>query len=173
MSGFRQEHPLYQLFLERIQEAVASECPGKAYEDVEDYLTSLLVAFMRTDRLFRIKDASGRSLSSVFDMLAEGDVRLNADSFEREREVHKHIGDYILFWSGLNPMFLQRLKLDDGRELLCDYTRQGKESYRLVSSFDYRPFDAEAPTFRKLSEGFEVLSSALHRVGRDLPFHAA
>ncbi|MBS1712871.1 MAG: hypothetical protein JST30_00895 [Armatimonadetes bacterium] len=173
MSGSGREHPLYLLFLERVQHAMALECPQGAFEDVEDYLASLLVAFARTDSLFRIRDASGRSLSSVFEMLAEGDVRLNADSFERERDVHKHIGDYILFWSGLNPMFLRRLKLDDGRELLCDYTLQGKESYRLVSSFDYRPYDSEAPTYRKLSESFEVLSLALARVGRDLPFHAA
>jgi hypothetical protein len=106
-------------------------------------------------------------------MLAEGDVRLNADSFEREREVHKHIGDYILFWSGLNPHYLQRLKLDDGRELVCDYTRQGKQSYFVVSTFDYRPFDSEAPTFRKLSDGFEGLSAALRRVSRERPFNAA
>ena len=173
MSNIDRQHSLSVMFREMVQEALASEAPGRALEDVEDYVTELLLAFLRTDQIFSIKDASGRSVTSVYEMLAEGDIRLNADTFEREREVHKHIGDYILFWSGVNPDFLRKLKLDDGRDLVCDYSRQGRQSYHLVSTFDYRPFDQEAPTFKKLSDGFDDFAAALCHVRKHLPFNFA
>ncbi|MBS1723536.1 MAG: hypothetical protein JSS66_11350 [Armatimonadetes bacterium] len=164
---------LLHLFREQVHLAVSKAAPARSSDDIEDYLSFLLYSFVRTDSVFAIRGADGRRLTSVFEMLAEGDVRLNADSFERERSVHKHIGDYILFWSGVNPDFLRRLKLDDGRDLVCDYTRQGKDSYLLVSTFDYVPYATEAPMFRKLSEGFESLAMALQVVAHQLPFRVA
>jgi hypothetical protein len=156
-----------------VEDAVAAELPGRELSDVEDYVTGLLFQFLRTDRVFAIQDHFGRRLTSVYEMLGEADVLINADSFDRERQVHKHIGDYILFWTGVNPDFLRRLKLDDGRDLVCDYTRQGKESYHVVSTFDYKPYDSEAPTFRRLSEEFEGFVGALSHLRDRLPFHAA
>lgn len=173
MERIERDHPLYVLFHDLVQEAIVAESPARALEDVEDYVTRLLVHFMNTESVFAIRDACGRPLTSVYEMLAEADIRLNADSFEREREVHRHIGDYILFWSGVNPDFLRRLKLDDGRDLVCDYTQQGKQSYYVVSTFDYEPFGTIAPTFRRLSEGFEDFVSALRLVREQLPFRAA
>ena len=173
MSAIDRNHPLYRLFHEMVGEAVAAEMPGRGMEDVEEYVTGLLFQFLRTDRVFAIRDPQGRTLTSVYEMLAEGDVLINADSFERERQVHKHIGDYILFWTGVNPDFLRRLKLDDGRDLVCDYTLQGKQSYHLVSTFDYSPYESEAPTFRRLSEEFEGFVGALGHLRGRLPFHAA
>lgn len=173
MSRNDRTNPLYLLFRELVQDSLAKEAPGRAMDDVEAYVTDLLFQFLRTDRVYAIKDQAGRGLTSVYEMLAEGDVRLNADTFEREREVHKHIGDYILFWSGVNPDYLRRLKLDNGRDLVCDYSLQGRQSYHVVSTFDYRPYDQEAPTFRKMSDGFDDLAAALGRIRRTLPFSAA
>ena len=48
-----------------------------------------------------IGSSRGRRVWQVAERLVEGDVLLNATSFEREREVHKHIGDFTLFWTGL------------------------------------------------------------------------
>lgn len=173
MARINRDHPLYGLFRELVQKAVATEIPGQSLEDVEEYVTEILVQFSLTDQVFAIKDSLGRPLTSVYEMLGEADILLNADSFERERQVHKHIGDYILFWSGVNPDYLGRLKLDDGRDLVCDYTRQGKASYHVVSTFNYSPYDAEAPVFRKLSDTFEGITYALGHVHRQLPFNFA
>ena len=173
MSRNDRKSPLYQLFHELVHDAFLAQSCGRTGHDVEDYVTGLLFQFARTDHVFAIQDTEGRRLTSVYEMLAEGDVRLNADSFEREREVHKHIGDYILFWTGVNPDYLRRLKLDDGRDLVCDYALQGKQSYHVVSTFDYRPYDQEAETFRKLSDGFDDLTAALWRVRSRLPFSSA
>jgi hypothetical protein len=138
---------------------------------VDAYLTSLLVRFIHSDAVFAVR-RQGRKVESVIEMAAEADVRLNADSFERERQVHRHIGDFILFWSGLYPDYLRRLKLGSGLDLVCDYTSQGRESYHIVSTFDYPPFGEEAPTFRALSEGFAEYSLALADVAESLPYSA-
>ena len=166
-------HPLFAHFRGLVADAVGATVRSPGEDDTVDYLAGLLVAFSRTDGVFAIRDAEGRRLTSVYEMLAEGDVRLNADSFDREREVHKHIGDYILFWSGINPDFLRRLRLDDGRDLVCDYTVQGRASYHVVSTFEHPPYSSEAPTFRKLSDGFDGFTAALSEVRRHLPFWAA
>jgi hypothetical protein len=97
-------------------------------------------------------------------MLVEADVRLNADSFDREREVHKHIGDFLLFWSGLYPEFLRKLKAPGSKDLFVDFDEQGKYSYHVVSTFDHDPYSAEAPIFRKLSAEFEQYKYGLSLV---------
>ena len=145
---------LKQFFAEAVHESIGERL-GMKDAEVERYLRDLLVEFMHRDGIFSIRDAFGNRVETVTDMVAEGDIRLNADSFERERQVHKHIGDFVLFWTGLFPEFLPHLKSPFGKDALVDYTQQGKLSYHVVSTFEYPPYDGEAPMFRKLSEGFE------------------
>ncbi len=171
MKPVSNDHPLSQLFADHVRESVAGRRLAGCTE-IESYLTDLLVRFVHTDGVFAIR-REGEPLNSVIEMLAEGDVRLNADSFERERQVHRHIGDYILFWSGVYPDFLRRLRVSGSNDLVCDYTRQGSHSYYVVSTFDYPPFGEEAPTFRRLSEEFEGYTAALADVAASLPIYAA
>jgi len=42
--------------------------------------------------------------------LVESEVLLQAQSIDRERDVHRHIGDFTLFMAGLFPEYLRRLK---------------------------------------------------------------
>jgi len=160
------EHALYRLFEDCVQKALRDHVSSRGHEQAGAYLAGLLSSFLHTDKVFAIQDRSGRRLASVTDMLAEADVRLNADSFEREREVHKHIGDFILFWQGVYPEFLRQLRSRFSADLNCDYSHQGRESYRVVSSFDHKPYDAEAGLYRQLSEGFEDYAFCLG-VARD------
>lgn len=171
MKPVSNDHPLSQLFAELVRESVANR-RLVASREIESYLSDLLVRFVHTDGVFAIS-REGKPLKSVIEMVAEGDVRLNADSFERERQVHRHIGDYILFWSGIYPDFLRRLKVAGSPDLACDYSRQGSHSYYVASTFDYPPFGEEAPTFRRLSEGFEGYTAALADVAASLPIYAA
>ncbi|HRK20774.1 MAG TPA: hypothetical protein PLX06_03155 [Fimbriimonadaceae bacterium] len=140
-------------FREAVHESLHDRLGLRNMEDVENYMAGLLARFLHDEKIFAIRDAHGRRVRSVAEMLAEGDVRLNAASFEREREVHRHIGDFLLFWSGLFPEFLDSIR-DHAADGLIDAVRQGSESYYIVSSFDYAPYDSEAPTFRKLSNEF-------------------
>jgi hypothetical protein len=83
------------------------------------------------------------------------------------REIHRHIGDFTLYWSGVFPEALARLKSSDRKDHLVDYCQQGKRSYFIASTFDEEPFRAEAPVLRRLSEEFELCSYGLNRVRRE------
>jgi hypothetical protein len=104
-------------------------------------------------------------------MLAEGDLLYRAASVEREREVHRHIGNYTLFVAGLFPEFLRRLRTARAvvsADALLDFVQTGKRSYRIVSEFTHGAYRPEAPLFRKLSENFERCVYGLGHVRADL-----
>lgn len=149
-------HPLRRFFSETIHETLTDKLQISDTEAVENYLASMLIEFLNFDGIYAIRDATGRRVESVLEMLAEGDVRMNADSFDREREVHRHIGDFLLFWSGLFPEYLA------GRDSVVDVVRQGQFSYHVVSTFEHEPYANEAQTFRKLSVHFDDFRAGLN-----------
>lgn len=162
------QRELFDEFWRLVDASITRHVTTHGDDDVKAYLAQLLTAFLHTDRIFSVRDADGRTVESVTDMVAEGDVRVRAESFERERAVHKHIGDFILFWQGVYPEYLRQIKVLDGRDLLCDYPRQGRESYRVVSQFAMPPYVEEARTCAKLSDGFDDYAFCLGDVARRL-----
>ncbi len=93
---------------------------------IADYLADVLTDFAHMQQVYKIKDLGGKTLHEVADMLLHADVRLEATSFNREREVHKHIGDFTLFWAGIYPEALPRLQAQTRCDHLLDYVQQGK-----------------------------------------------
>jgi hypothetical protein len=134
------------------------------------YVAALLVDFARAENLHRIRNASGRCLEEIGEMLIESNPLLGAPSFEREREVRKHVGDYTLFMTGLFPENVARNRQDRRPRVdtLVDYVQAGKESYAVVSSFDQFEYREEAPIFRRLSENFELCVVGLNLVKQEL-----
>lgn len=147
-----ESNPIQGYFAVEIHNALLQV--GLNQEDVEAYLSGMLVEFLHHDAIYAIRDAAGRRVETVVDMLAEGDIRLNASSFGRERQVHKHIGDFLLFWSGVFPEFLRFLKKPGSPDSVVDVVRQGQMSYYVASTFEHDPYGVEAPVLRKLSEDF-------------------
>jgi hypothetical protein len=136
---------------------------------VAEYVAGVLVDFTHIENLYRIRDARGRRLEQVGEMLAESDPLQAASSFDRERAVRKHIGDFTLFFTGLFPESLATLgRRGLGLDALLDYVRTGKESYRIVSCFDQFEYAREAPVFRRLAEDFELCVFGLNLVKQDL-----
>lgn len=158
------KHPIRSFFSDALHRSLHQELGLPATEDVDAYIVDMLVKFMAWDGLFAVRDATGAPVKTVSGMLLEGDLRANAASFAREREVHRHIGDYLLFWSGLFPEFLTRLKDPTSPDSVIDVTEQARYSYHIVSTFEYPPYDAEAPLFRKLSTEFEAYQEGLRGV---------
>jgi len=148
------DNPLRAFFVEALHDSLNRRVGISDGEDVTDYLVEMLVRFLHNDAIYSIRNAMGRRIESVTEMVAEGDVRVNADSFEREREVHKHIGDFLLFWSGVFPEFLQFVKAPTSRDAILDVVEQGRFSYHVASTFEYPPHEQEAETFKKLSARF-------------------
>jgi hypothetical protein len=137
---------------------------------VARYVTDLLADFAHIDSLYRIRNAFGRRLEDVGEMLIESNPMLEASSFDRERAVRKHVGDYTLFMTGLFPESVARLRQTRHPRLdaFIDYVQAGKESYAIVSSFDQFEYRAEAPLFRRLSQNFELCVLGLNLVKQDL-----
>jgi hypothetical protein len=164
--GISDSHPIRSYFAEEVHRALLGV--GLCEQDVEAYLSHMLVHFLHHDTIYAIRDAAGHRLEAVVDMLAEGDIRVNANSFDRERQVHKHIGDFLLFWSGLFPEFLKDLKHPTHKDAALDVIRQGQQSYYLASTFEHDPYAVEAPVLLKLSTRFELYQRGLTVVRESL-----
>jgi hypothetical protein len=163
------DHPLRRLFIDMVRRRFDADLrlPDSR---LAAYVSGLLVDFTHADHLYRVRDARGRRLEDVGEMLIESNPLLEANSFDREREVRKHVGDYVLFMTGLFPESLsgrqrfRQMRLD----VFVDYMKAGKESYKVVAAFDQFEYKDEAPLFRKLAENFELCVFGLNLVKQDL-----
>lgn len=131
-----------------------------------DYLAELLCRFIHVDKLYCLHDAQGRRLEEVAQMLlaAEG---LPPEGRTR-REVHRHIGDFTLFWTGLYPDVLRRLRAQAQHDFFIDYCQQGKRSYAIAGSLPDEENDAEAKLMLRLSSDFELCAYGLNQVRSEL-----
>ena len=161
-------HPLRKLFSELIQRHLVHAAQLNDPQ-IAGYVGNLLADFIHTDNLYRIRNAQGRRLEEVGEMLIASNPLFEGRSFEYEREVRKHIGDYTLFLAGLFPEHIRRLARTPSRiDSLIDYLKAGKESYRVVAEFDQFEYRNVAPLFRKLSDQFELCVYGLNLMKQDL-----
>ena len=163
-------HPLRRLFTELVERHFSNDLHLHD-RHLAGYVSDLLADFTHVDNLYRLRSARGRPLDDVGEMLVESDPLGPQGSFERERAVRKHIGDYTLFFTGMFPESVaanRRRRAFPRADLLADYVQTGKESYFIVSSFDQFEYREEAPLFRRLSESFELCVYGLNLVKQDL-----
>ena len=134
------------------------------------YISEMLANFCQSEELYKIRNAAGRPLADVGEMLLESDpIFGSAPSFDREREIRKHIGDYTLFFAGMFPDSLNSTRLRRQRlDSLIDFIKAGKESYYIVSKFEFFEYTRVAPLFASLSDHFEQCVFGLNRVKNEL-----
>ena len=166
---FPESHPLQQMFLDVVSQNF-SDGVGLRDSDVSEYVANMLTEFCETENLFRVRDAAGRPLHDVGEMLLQSDpVFGEAPSFDRERQVRKHIGDYTLFFTGMFPESINHFRLRRQRlENFVDFMKAGKESYYIVSKFEYFEYARVAPLFSKLADEFERCVYGLNLVKNEL-----
>ena len=164
-----ESHPLQQLFQEMVTEKFAQDI-GLRDPQVSQYVACVLTEFCETEQLLKVRNAQGRPLDDVGEMLLEADPVIGeAPSFDRERQVRKHIGDYTLFFTGMFPESINHGRLRRARlENFVDFIKAGKESYYIVSKFDIFEYAKVAPLFAKLSAHFEECVYGLNQVKNDL-----
>jgi hypothetical protein len=169
LTMISETHPLRQLFLELVGRHYAQEI-GIRDSEVIGYVAQLLSEFCDADQLLKIRDASGKPLGDVGEMLLESDpVYGPAPSFDRERQVRKHIGDYTLFFAGMFPESINHHRLRRQRlENYVEWVKAGKESYYIVSKFEYFEYAKVAPMFAQLSRKFEECVYGLNLVKNEL-----
>ena len=164
MWELKPEHPLRRLFAGLTEHAFLDTL-GIGDPRLIDYLSLLLSRFIHMDALYRLSSARGRRLEEVADMMLE------AESFPAEgrtrREVYRHIGDFTLFWTGVYPEALERLRSALRKDHFIDYCEQGKRSYYIASTYAGDPYAEEAPVLRRLSEQFELCAWGLRQVRKE------
>jgi hypothetical protein len=157
-------HPLRRFF-SGYTEHTFQTALGIADPPLIDYLSSLLSRFLHMDSLFRLRNAQGKTLQEVADMVLEAQALPPAG--RTTREFYRHIGDFTLFWTGVFPEALDRLRSALRKDCLIDYCAQGKRSYWIASTFEDEPYRQEAPVLRRLSHEFELCAYGLNQVRRE------
>ncbi|MEZ6056127.1 MAG: hypothetical protein R3C01_05415 [Planctomycetaceae bacterium] len=131
---------------------------GIADPGLIDYLSDLLVRFIRVDAIFKVRNLEGERLEEVVAMLSEAQQRTGTP----QREIYRHIGDFTLFWTGVYPEQLRELKHPSRRDFLIDYQQQGKRSYSIASSLEIE--ESNSLLLHRLSREFETCSFGLRKV---------
>jgi hypothetical protein len=173
-------HPLRILFREAADWAFRhAEFPEPRARDtrLKGYISEgLLLEFLHVDRLYRLRDARGRPLADVAEMLLSGEAT-GVSAEIRVLTIQRHIGDYTLFITGLFPESLERLRRDWRRKdsvmvQLGDlvvpfrdpgeyYEEAGRRAYRQAAEIGLEVGLAEAEIFAKLSDFFRSYSELM------------
>ena len=164
-----QTHPLEPFF----QQVVRNSYEGKLGlndPDVTGYVAHLLCEFSQAENLYKLRDANGHFVEELDAMLLAADpINGTAPSFDAERSVRKHIGDYALFVAGMYPEALgSNRRLRRHQPSLGELIHAGKESYFIVSQFNLCEYAEEAPLFARLSQSFERCILGLTLVREEL-----
>jgi hypothetical protein len=136
---------------------------GVADPPLVDYISDLLARFIRSETLYRIRNLAGRPIREVAEMMVEAQQRVG----DAQREVHRHIGDYTLFWTGVYPEALRRMRGTSRSDHLVDYFTEGKRSYWIASTIETeQPDKPSAEVLERLSRQFELCAYGLREVRR-------
>jgi hypothetical protein len=164
-----ESHPLQKMFVDMVGRHYAEEI-GLRDPQIVAYVAHLLTEFCDAEQLLKIRTAEGKQISDIGEMMLESNpIYGPAPSFDRERQVRKHIGDYTLFFAGMFPESINQYRLRRHRlEGLIDWVKAGKESYYIVSKFEIFEYTKVAPLFASLSSHFEECVYGLNRVKNEL-----
>lgn len=136
---------------------------GVADPPLIEYIARLLARFVHSDQIYKLRRPDGARLYEVAEMLVEAEARVGSP----KREIHRHIGDFTLFWSGLFPEAVQtqarRMRLD----ALLNYRQQGKRAYFVASTIPSEDDPAENDVLERLSHEFDLCCYGLNELRKD------
>lgn len=128
-----------------------------------DYVSSLLIRFTRLDTHSKVRQIDGKPATQVVAMVAEAEKRVG----EAKREVHRHIGDFTLFWSGVYPEALRNLQSSDKKDQFVSYCAQGKRAYRIASEIQGDKKATPSAVLERMSQHFEMCAYGLREIRRE------
>jgi hypothetical protein len=136
---------------------------GIADTRLVDYLTDMLVRFVRFDAILSLRNLTGERLDAVAHMLLEAEARVG----EARRKAHRHIGDYTLFWTGVYPEMLRSSRHGQLHDYFHDYCQHGKRAYYIASTIPASDVDEEPELLERLSHEFDLCAYGLGEVRRE------
>jgi hypothetical protein len=163
-----ESHPLEPFFQQMVRNSYAGKL-GIHDTSITHYVARLLCEFSEAEKLYKVKDVHGKPINALDEMVRAADpVHGTASSFDAERAMRKHIGDYALFVSGMYPESMDPYRRRHGQQSFEELVKVGKESYYIVSQFDLHEYAEEAPMFARLSEWFDRCIYGLQLVRDEL-----
>lgn len=152
-------HPLHRLFRGLTEFTFLTEL-GIGDPSLVGYVAGLLARFVPSESIWSIRDCDGKRVDGVARMVAEAE---SSPDETRRRECHRHVGDFTLFWTGVYPESLDKLKALASADKLVNYQEQGKRSYYLASMVG----GDESPVLRRLADEFELCAFGLSKVRKE------
>ena len=136
---------------------------GVADVQVVDYVSDLMLRFVRVDSVYAVRQSDGMPSRHLLQMITEGERRIGL----AKREVYRHVGDFTLFWSGVYPESLQAAKnASDVPSYFLDYCRQGKRAYAIAAEIEGGKDRPSSELIGRMSEQFEMCAYGLREVRR-------
>jgi hypothetical protein len=136
---------------------------GIADTELVGYVGDLLIRFTKTDAMHRMRQLQGKTAVEMVGMLAKAQQRIGM----AKREVHRHIGDFTLFWTGLYPEALRESAGPGQRDQFASFCHQGKRAYEIASEIEP---DSEMLTssslVKRMSAQLEMCAYGLREVRR-------
>lgn len=154
--------PLAQRYFAGLAEAAFQGRLGVVDPPLVEYVAGLLIRFVHIDAIYRIRDLIGRRLDEIVEMVSEAEQRIG----NARREVHRQIGDFTLFWTGIYPETLKRLQSSQRMDHFVDYCEQGKRSYFIASTYRDGQYAEEGAVLERISQQFELCALGLSEVRR-------
>ena len=162
MTAPQSNSPIHRYFTGLAENTFQSQL-GVVDPPMIDYLSQLLVRFVRSDVVHRIRSVSGRPLMTVTEMAAEATKRLG----DARRDLHRHIGDFTLFWAGVYPEALRRNTPNSDLDQFESYCTHGKRAYYIASTIVTSDDDVPNQVLQRLSDRFELCAYGLREVRRE------
>ena len=150
-------------FFSGLSEYIFESKLGVADVQLVDYVSDMLLRFVRVESLHKVRRPNGRPATEVFQMLCEAEKRIGL----ARREVHRHIGDFTLFWSGMYPESLRKIQSYESPDGFLDYCRQGKRAYAIAAEIEGGQDRPSSDLLHQLSDQFEMCAYGLREVRRE------
>jgi hypothetical protein len=133
---------------------------GIESRDVADFTASLLMAFGRSPRAYRISDNDAEEYRYLVDMVDKLYTASQREAFL----LRTHMGDFSLWMSGLFPDYLEARMRRKGGPPIDYYERMGSTGYRMASESPQAGTLGVQQLYKDVARDFTGVREALNRV---------
>jgi hypothetical protein len=131
---------------------------------VTDYISDLLLRFVRTEEIQRVRRSDGLPLRDLDRMVLEADSRIGT----ARRRIHRQIGDFALFWAGLYPESLGGQPGELSEQPFGAFCVHGQRAYLIASEIETDEHGAiPSDVLERIGRQFQMCAYGLREVRRE------
>jgi len=136
--------------------------------DVTDYCASMLLAFGKSDRAWRVSEHDENRYGYLVDLAAEAE----RNDGERGFQIRVHMGNFALWLTGIFPDYIAARRSRKGGPDLPYYEAMGRSGYLSASDHRLAGRLGLGGVLRSAGERFSELRVAMNRISDRLMFPA-